>query len=147
SLVTAGAVGTFGTKNVGNGIGVTASGFTLAGNGTGNYTLSQPTGLFANITPAPLSISITGNPTRTYNGTTTANIGAGDVTITGFQGGETGTVVQSAGATYASKDAGTRLVTALLEPSDFSLGNGAQLSNYTFPTSITGNGTIAQAIL
>ncbi|WP_185754306.1 YDG domain-containing protein [Luteibacter sp. 9135] len=147
SLVTAGANGTFATKNVGNGIGVTASGFTLAGTGTGNYTLSQPTGLFANITPAPLLISITGNPTRTYNGTTTANIGAGDVTITGFQGGETGSVVQSAGATYASKDAGTRLLTALLEPSDFSLGNGAQLSNYTFPTSITGNGTIAQAIL
>jgi filamentous hemagglutinin family protein len=147
SLVTSGAAGTFATKNVGNGIGVTASGFTLAGTGTGNYTLSQPTGLSANITPAPLSISITGNPTRTYNGTTTANIGSGDVTISGFQGGETGSVVQSAGATYASKDAGTQLVTALLEPSDFSLGNGAELSNYTFPTSITGNGTIAKAIL
>ncbi|HVI56281.1 MAG TPA: YDG domain-containing protein [Luteibacter sp.] len=147
SLLTAGATGAFASKNVGNGIGVNASGFTLAGTGTGNYTLSQPTGLSANITPAPLSISITGNPTRTYNGTRTANIGSGDVTINGFQGGETGTVVQSAGATYASKDAGTQLVTALLEPSDFSLGNGAELSNYTFPTSITGNGTIAKAVL
>jgi filamentous hemagglutinin family protein len=147
SLVTSGAAGTFATKNAGNGIGVAATGFTLTGNGAGNYTLTQPTGLAANITPAPLSIAITGNPTRTYNGTTTANIGPGDVTIIGFRGGETGTVVQSAGATYASKDAGTRLVTALLEPSDFSLGNGAELSNYTFPTSITGNGTISQAVL
>lgn len=141
------ATGTFATKNVGNGIGVTVSGFSLTGTGTGNYTLVQPTGLSANITPAPLTISITGNPTRTYNGTTTANIGSGDVTILGFQGGETGDVVQSAGASYASKDAGTRTVTALLEASDFSLSNGASLSNYSFPTSITGSGTITQAQL
>ena len=94
-----------------------------------------------------LNIAITGNPTRTYNGTVNANIGSGDVTISGFQGGETGSVIQSAGATYASKDAGTRMVTALLEPSDFSLGNGAELSNYSFPTTITGNGTISQAVL
>jgi hypothetical protein len=147
SLVTSGATGTFGTKNVGTGIGVSASGFSLAGAGTGNYTLQQPTGLTANITPAVLNIAITGNPTRTYNGTVNANIGSGDVTISGFQGGETGSVIQSAGATYASKDAGTRLVTAVLEASDFSLGNGAELSNYTFPTTITGNGTISQAVL
>jgi filamentous hemagglutinin family protein len=139
--------GSFATRNVGNGIAVTGSGFALTGTGTGNYALAQPSGMSANITPAPLSMTITGNPTRVYNGSTNANIESGDVTIVGWQGTEGGTITQSAGATYASKDAGSRTVTALIEASDFSLNNGTTLSNYSFQSSISGLGTIAQAPL
>jgi len=39
----------FADKNVGNGIAVTVSGYTLAGTNAGNYTAVQPTGLTANI--------------------------------------------------------------------------------------------------
>ncbi|MDF3980694.1 YDG domain-containing protein [Luteibacter sp. PPL554] len=147
SLSTTNATGQFATRNVGNGIGVTASGFALTGSGTGNYTLVQPTGLSANITPATLSLSITGNPTRTYNGGNNASLATSDVTITGWAQGESGSLTQNAGATYDSVNAGSHTVTAMIEASDFTLGNGTSLSNYTFPTSIAGAGTIARAPL
>ena len=51
SLVTTGATGRFATKDVGIGKAVTASGYALTGADAGNYTLVQPTGLTANITP------------------------------------------------------------------------------------------------
>lgn len=41
---------TFATSNVGNGIAVTVTGYTLTGTKAANYTLTQPTGLTANIT-------------------------------------------------------------------------------------------------
>src|SRR5207249_5125892 len=40
----------FATKTVGNGKAVTVLGVTLSGGDAGNYTVSQPTGLTANIT-------------------------------------------------------------------------------------------------
>ncbi|TCV92330.1 filamentous hemagglutinin family protein [Luteibacter rhizovicinus] len=147
ALDTSGAAGNFATTHAGNGIGVTATGFSLVGAGTGNYTLTQPAGLTANITPAALAITITGNPSRTYNGTNNANIANGDVTITGFQGSDGGTVTQSAGATYDGKDAGSHTITALLEASVFSLTGATQLSDYSFPLSVTGLGTITPITL
>jgi len=147
SLVTTGGTGTFASKNVGTGIAVSASGFSLAGNGLGNYTLTQPTGLSANIAQRHLDLSIIGNPTRLYNGTTTANLVEGNVQIVGLQGGETATVKQASSASYDSANAGSRTVTAHLEGSDFTLGNGASLSNYSFTSDIVGAGTIAKAPL
>jgi filamentous hemagglutinin family protein len=143
----ANGTGVFATRNVGNGIAVTGSGFTLTGTGTGNYALAQPGGMTANITPAPLAMTITGNPSRVYNGSNNANIESGDVTILGWQGGEGGTITQSAGATYDGKAAGNHIVTAMIEASDFSLTGGASLSNYTFQPSISGAGQINQAPL
>jgi hypothetical protein len=55
----------FTIANVGTGIGVTVSGLTLTGSAAGNYTLTQPTGLTANITPATLTVSAN-NKSRTY---------------------------------------------------------------------------------
>jgi hypothetical protein len=49
STVTLNTSGTFASKNVGNNIAVTSTS-TLSGTGSGNYTLTQPTGLSANIT-------------------------------------------------------------------------------------------------
>ena len=80
SLVTTGASGTFASKNIGTAKTVTASGYTLTGTDAGNYTLVQPTGLSADITPALLSIT-TSNVTKTYDGgisaTGTATVASG----------------------------------------------------------------------
>jgi hypothetical protein len=51
SLDTSGATGVFSNKNVANGISVSAGGFALSGAKASNYSLSQPSGLTANITP------------------------------------------------------------------------------------------------
>jgi hypothetical protein len=50
SLDTNGYAANFASASVGNGIAVTVSGLTLSGAGAGNYTLTQPAGLLANIT-------------------------------------------------------------------------------------------------
>ena len=61
----------FPAKTVGTNLTVTVTGYTISGTDAGNYTLSQPTGLTANITSAPLSvINLTAN-NRTYDGTAT----------------------------------------------------------------------------
>jgi hypothetical protein len=64
-LSTNGYTANFTSANVGTGIGVTASGLTLTGSAAGNYTLTQPAGLTANITPATLTVSAN-NKSRTY---------------------------------------------------------------------------------
>ena len=48
--------GTFANANVGNNIAVSVADITLTGSKKGNYTLTQPTGLKANITKAPISV-------------------------------------------------------------------------------------------
>jgi hypothetical protein len=57
SLSTNGYTATFASTGVGNGIGVTVSGLTLTGANATNYTLIQPTGLTANITPKALTVT------------------------------------------------------------------------------------------
>ena len=64
-LLTNGYVANFASANVGTGIGVTVSGLTLTGSAAGNYTLSQPSGLSASITPAMLTVSAV-NQNMTY---------------------------------------------------------------------------------
>jgi filamentous hemagglutinin family protein len=148
SLDASSAIGNFASPNVGNGMAVTASGFALTGAGSGNYTLTQPTGLFANITPAPLIISLIGNPTKIYNGTTTADTTSANWQITGWQGGQGATLDQVSTANYSGPDAGNNIgVTATLEASDFHTASGTFMSNYTFAPTVNGTGTIAQAPL
>jgi len=148
ALDTGSAIGNFASPNVGNGIAVTASGFALTGAGSGNYTLNQPTGLSANITPAPLIISLIGNPTKIYNGTTTADTTSANWQITGWQGGQGATLDQVSTANYSGPDAGNNIgVTATLEASDFHTASGTFMSNYTFASTVNGTGTIAQAPL
>ncbi|MES1189995.1 MAG: YDG domain-containing protein [Steroidobacter sp.] len=74
--------GTFASKNVGNNIPVTGSGFVLTGTDAQNYNLVQPTGLAANITPRSLVITATGVD-KMYDGTTAATATLSDDRITG----------------------------------------------------------------
>ncbi|WP_162130770.1 S-layer family protein, partial [Polaromonas sp. CF318] len=61
--------GTFADKNAGNGKAVTVTGYTLSGADAGNYTVVQPTGLTANITPASLAVTGVSAAGKVYDGT------------------------------------------------------------------------------
>jgi filamentous hemagglutinin family protein len=147
TLDTSGSTAAFLQKNIGIDLRVLASGFTLSGAQAGNYALSQPSGLTADINPRALTGAIIGNPTRTYDGTTSVSLTAANYSLAGFVAGEGGAIGQSAGATYDSANAGARTVTATLVVSDFTAQAGTLLSNYVLPTSISGAGTITQAQL
>ncbi len=139
TLSSGSATGQFITANVGNNLPVAASGFTISGAQAGNYTVSQPSGLFANITPAPLTVTITGNPIKQYDGTTSVSLGASDFTISGFVGNQSAQVTQTASSGYHSPNVGTNVgISATLEPSDYSAAVGTNLSNYSLPTQATG---------
>ncbi|WP_284343841.1 YDG domain-containing protein [Dyella mobilis] len=145
SLQAGSATGTFSQSDVGNSLAVTASGMSLSGAAAGNYTLTEPTGLVANITPRALSVVFNGSPTKIYDGTDAATLSQSDFVITGFAGNESATVSQSP-AVYGGVNAGTNInVTATLQPSDFTVASGTKLSNYTFNSTVTGLGTIDPA--
>jgi hypothetical protein len=59
-------IGQFNNKNVGNSKPVSTD-MTVSGADAGNYILIQPTGLVANITPLPITVTATGT-NRIYNG-------------------------------------------------------------------------------
>ena len=145
TLSRAGATINFTSSNVGSNIPVVATGLTLTGADAGNYVFTSPSGLAGDITPAPLTLSITGNPTRVYNGTTVAAVGSSNYTLSGFAPGEGASIFQVAAATYDSPNAGARTVSASVAPSDFVADAGTLLSNYTLPTTVSGPGTITQA--
>jgi hypothetical protein len=65
NLSTNGYAANFASAGVGNGIAVTVGGLTLTGAAAGNYTLTPPTGLAANITPVTLTVSAD-NKSRTF---------------------------------------------------------------------------------
>ena len=149
TLTSTGATGEFVTANAGNSLQVIANGFTVGGAQAGNYTVSQPSNLLANITPAPLSVVISGNPVKAYDGTTSVSLGASDFTITGFVGTQSATVNQAATSSYLSPNVGANVgISATLEPSDYASPLGTNLSNYLLPTTATGiHGEITAAVI
>src|SRR5207247_4227598 len=68
SINSSGYSASFATKTVGNGKAVTVIGVALSGGDAGNYTVSQPSGLTADITAASLNIYATSD-SKTYDGT------------------------------------------------------------------------------
>ncbi|MEP9360906.1 YDG domain-containing protein [Sphingomonas sp. KR3-1] len=142
-----GSTASFLQSNVGTDLRVNIGGFAIAGAQAGNYALSQPSGLTADINPVMLTGTILGNPAKTYDGTTSVSLTGANYALTGFIAGEGGTITQSSGAAYDSANAGARTVTATLVVSDFVANAGTLLSNYVLPTAISGAGTINQAAL
>lgn len=141
------AASAFRQSNVGTNITVNVSGFTISGGSSGNYSLSQPSGVTANITPALLTGTIINNPSKTYDGTTSAFLNASNYSLTGFITGEGGTLTQSSGAQYDTPNAGARTVTSNVVVSDIVANSGTSLANYQLPTTISGAGLITQASL
>jgi len=145
TLGTGSASGAFASSDAGSNIAVSASGFTISGAGASNYSLSQPSGLTANIAQKAITVAITSTPTKTYNGDSSAVVGSSGFTLSGFVAGQSATIGQTAHTSYASANAGTQTVTATLAISDYVAGSGTRLSNYLLPSSATGTGVINQA--
>jgi len=140
-------VGTYNSKAVATANNVTANlaavDFTpSAGADAGNYVLPMTASGAGHITPANVTASIIGNPTRPYNGGTNATLMSANFSLSGLASGESFTVMQTAG-TYNSKDvAMANTVTAGLTSANFTAGAGADASNYTLPTTASGPGQI-----
>lgn len=116
------ASATFLDKNVGTGKSVTVAGYTISGSDAGNYTLVQPAGLSANITPADLNVGgltaankvYDGNRTATLSGTAAiSKLGTDDVSLGGSGSGSfadsnfgIGKAVTVTGYTISGSDAG-----------------------------------------
>ena len=145
--VTAPAAGTFASKNVANGIAVSPTGtWTLGAASMGNYTLTQPTGLTANITPKAVTVTIVNNPTKQRDGNTIATLTPGNFLVSGLAPGESITVTQTVG-TYASPNTGVGIAITASLPGKYVAGPGTSLSNYTLPSSATGPGAITDKAL
>jgi hypothetical protein len=76
-LDVSGRTGVFGDKNVGTSKAVTVTGYTISGTDAANYTLVQPTGVTADITPLTLSITGATASNKTYDALLTAAISGG----------------------------------------------------------------------
>src|SRR5208283_3720293 len=84
SLNTGGYAANFASAGVGNGIAVTVTGLALSGAGAANYTLTQPSPLAANISPAGVTIAsgITAN-NKVYDRTSAATLSFNSVVLAG----------------------------------------------------------------
>lgn len=128
-VVTGDSVGTTGTtfafvdKNAGTGKTVNVAGTTLTGVDMGNYTLTVPASVLADILKKALTASVVANG-KTYDGTTA---GTGSVTLNGIVSGDavgtTGTTF-----TFGDKNAGTGKTVAVAGTAL----TGADAGNYTF---------------
>ena len=99
------------------------------------------------IQAAALTISIIGDPTKAYDGTTTAVLTPGDFQLTGVIPGESLTVTQTTGAFDGTHANAAAVVSASLSANNFAAGPGTLLSDYVLPTSVNGSGTIVAQTL
>jgi filamentous hemagglutinin family protein len=133
------AVGSFANKHAGNTKPVSVSGYSLSGTHAGNYVLVQPSGLSADITPAPLTIS-TSSVNKVYDTTTNA---AGSAIVTGGALFVTDTI---SGGTFqfASKNAGTNVT---VNVSGVTVNDDNSGNNYAVTYAANNTSNIAQASL
>jgi hypothetical protein len=137
SLVTDGMSAAFAGSNVGTGIPVTVSGYAITGADAGNYTLTQPSGLAADIMAATLTITATAN-TKIYDGSTSA---AATPTVSGLQGSDS---VTGLAETYDTRNVGTGKT---LSVSAYTVNDGNDGNNYTVSTAASAAGVISKATL
>jgi hypothetical protein len=128
-------VGTFAQAIPGTGI-VVSTAMTLAGADAGNYALSQPAGLTADISAKALTISGASATSRVYDGSTIIAVSGGS--LLGVLQGDTVTLVDAnaAGTTTDKLVGSSKSVTV----TGYALG-GANAAGYTVtqPTGLTAN--------
>ncbi len=135
------------TADEGTGLTLVPTGTVEDGNGGANYDITFENADDGVIRPAVLTATIIGNPTKTYDGTTTVTLSAANFSLSGLVGTDSFTVTQTSG-TYNSADVtAATTVTASLSASDFTPGSGTLASNYMLPTTATGAGSITPAAL
>ncbi|WP_176723350.1 YDG domain-containing protein [Roseivirga misakiensis] len=117
----------FVSDDVGTDIVVTATGtYTLTGTDAGNYTLTQPSGLSADITAKGLTVDVTAN-NKTYDKTTIATVGS--ASLSGIESGDVVTIDGSPSAfAFASDDVGTGI--AVIATGTYTI-TGADVNNYS----------------
>lgn len=133
-VVTVSGAGTFADFNVGTAKPVTAS-LSLGGAKASLYTLTQPSGLTADITPKALTVTGATVIAKVYDGTTVANLG-GTAVLSGIVSGDTGTVsivTTSVVANYDNANVGT--------------GKAVTVSGYTLSGASSGNYSLTQPSL
>jgi hypothetical protein len=95
------------------------------------------------INPAALNAvigTLTGSVSKVYDGTDIATLAPGNFQLTGWLGSDGATVTKTTGTYTNGKDVGTALpVVVNLSNSDYSPTGSTLLSNYSLPSSITGN--------
>ncbi len=130
--------GTFADKNVGTAKQVTAAD-SLSGSAASNYSLTQPTGLSADITKADLSISGITATNKVYDTTTAASL-AGTAALNAL-GNDVVNVSGTGTALFADKNAGTGKTVSV---TGFTI-TGTDASNYNVvqPTGLTADITKA----
>ena len=133
NVALASTTGTYDNANVGVGKTVTFA-YTLANNTDGNYTAPSSNTTTADITAKPLTISGTSIANKTYDKTTTASITAGS--FTGVISGDTVTVSGSGSDFPFSVNTGAHNITVA-----YTLA-GADAANYSAP----GNESVAATI-
>ncbi|WP_246038936.1 beta strand repeat-containing protein [Peristeroidobacter soli] len=134
SLVLGSAV--FNNKNAGTHKPVTVTGSTLQGVDARNYTLVEPVGLTATITPAQLAIVGTTANGRVYDATTSVALNTSGSQLSGVLLSDAVSLVStSATGRLADKNVGTAKAVTV---SGFTIG-GADAANYTLlqPTGLT----------
>jgi hypothetical protein len=132
-------VANFNNKNVGVNKPVTVTGYTRVGGDAVNYRLTQPTGLTANITVAPLTVTgITAN-NKVYDGNATATL-SGTAALSGKFGGDVVNLGGSPTANFADKHVGTGKPVTVTGYTAV----GGDASNYAFtqPTGLAANITV-----
>lgn len=113
--------------------------------GDSNYAaITTPQTVTLTINRMTLGASITGNPTKVYDGTTAATLAPANFYLTGLVGTDAIVVTQTAGQ-YAAATAGSENVTTTLASTNFTANGTTNLANYILPTSASGPGTITQA--
>jgi YDG domain len=134
-VVTLNGTGTFSQVTVGSGLGVTSTA-TLGGADAAKYTLTQPTGLTANIIPLALTVTTPVAQNKVFDGNTNATITG---TLSGVISPDAVTFLGT--GTFASSAVGN----AIAVTSTSTLG-GADAGNYTLtqPSGLTANITASQ---
>ena len=130
---------TYDNAKVGTNKTVTFAGFALTGTDAGNYTVAQPTGLTADITAKPLTVTATASD-KVYDGSTIATIA--NIELSGKVGDDTVSLDRtSMTAAFADADVGTNKAVKI---SGLSL-TGKDAANYKLPETVTCIGTITTA--
>lgn len=135
---------TFVDKNVGQGKAVAVSGMTLSGADAGNYTVAgAAANTTASITPKALTAVATGSISKVYDGSSAAQLAAGQVGLAGFASGEGARVGALQGQYNSANVLGANSVTAALAGGAVSANAGTSLSNYLLPSNVTLAGSIS----
>jgi hypothetical protein len=133
TLDVSGRAGVFGDKNVGTGKSVTVSGYTIAGADAANYSLVQPTGVTADISPLSLAVTGATAANKTYDALLASAISGG--TIAPISGDTVTLDISGRAGVFADKNVGTAKSVTV---SGYTI-SGADAANYslTQPSGVT----------